>query len=518
MNLQLAEKVITEAVQLGVHEFCLCAGARNSPLVVLLEKAKVIQVHSFFEERSASFFALGRAKKTGRPVAIVTTSGTAVAELLPAAVEATYTGQPLLFITADRPRDYRGKGAPQSIEQIGIFSHYVQSTIDIAYTDEKMDLKSWNWVQPLHLNVCFDEPLIDGDIKILDFTNEVRAAIHVQRPDLRLQPKGKKTLKRPFVIVGEVAIHHVEKITEFLIRLQAPVYAEAISNLRGIPELASLLVAGGEKIVGHAFEQKLCDTVLRIGGIPTLRFWRDLEGKFKQVPVTSISEVDYTGLSRNVDHKVGYHSLELFSAEHDPESKQKIFKLDQELSQKIQDLQKQFPSSEINLLKALSEKIENQNIYLGNSLPIREWDLITSPRQHFMEVHGNRGANGIDGQLSTFLGLTETDEESWCVVGDLTAMYDLIAPWAARKLASRKLRIVVINNGGGRIFQNMFASLAFQNQHDIRFEKWADMWGWSYLNWQEIPQQLPKLSDRQIIEINPNETESKNFWQEYSSL
>ena len=113
MNLQLAEKVITEVVQLGVHEFCLCAGARNSPLVVLLEKAKGIRVHSFFEERSASFFALGRTKKTGRPVAIVTTSGTAVAELLPAAVEATYTGQPLLFITADRPRDYRGKGAPQ---------------------------------------------------------------------------------------------------------------------------------------------------------------------------------------------------------------------------------------------------------------------------------------------------------------------------------------------------------------------------------------------------------------------
>src|SRR5207248_6669700 len=107
-------------------------------------------VFTFVDERSAAFFALGRIKRDDRPVAVITTSGTAAAELLPATIEAYYSGAPLVLITADRPERYRGTGAPQSIEQVGLFGIYATTEIE-----------GWNRRAPLHINVEFDEPLID---------------------------------------------------------------------------------------------------------------------------------------------------------------------------------------------------------------------------------------------------------------------------------------------------------------------------------------------------------------------
>ncbi|HEX2833456.1 MAG TPA: thiamine pyrophosphate-binding protein [Thermoanaerobaculia bacterium] len=147
-NLERATRLIDDVRAAGVREFCVCAGSRNSPLLVVLGRGDA-RLFSFVDERSAAFFALGRFKLHGQPVAIVTTSGTAVAELLPAAVEAHYSGAPLVLITADRPARFRETGAPQSIDQIGIFGKYAETS-----------LASWSRTRGLHLNVEFDEPLL----------------------------------------------------------------------------------------------------------------------------------------------------------------------------------------------------------------------------------------------------------------------------------------------------------------------------------------------------------------------
>ena len=166
-NLAAARRAIALARDLGVTDFCVCSGSRNAPLLAALGSFAVdrwplteadssansqrpTNVFSHIDERSAAFFALGRAKLTGRPAAVVTTSGTAVAEMLPAAVEAHYSGVPLILITADRPARYRGTGAPQAIEQEGIFGVYAAR-----------DAASWRGVGALHINIEFDEPLID---------------------------------------------------------------------------------------------------------------------------------------------------------------------------------------------------------------------------------------------------------------------------------------------------------------------------------------------------------------------
>jgi len=165
-NLEAARAVIERVRGAGVRDFCVCGGSRNAPLIKVLTdgrwplaeaenssangERRTANVFSFVDERSAAFFALGRIKRDERPVAVITTSGTAAAELLPAAVEAYYSGAPLILITADRPSRFRGTGAPQAIEQVGLFGVYAATNVD-----------RWNRRSPLHINVEFDEPLID---------------------------------------------------------------------------------------------------------------------------------------------------------------------------------------------------------------------------------------------------------------------------------------------------------------------------------------------------------------------
>src|SRR5438477_4553812 len=136
-NIAAARAIIERVRGLGVVDFCVCGGSRNAPLIAALASG-----YTFVDERSAAFFALGRAKRDGKPVAVVTTSGTAAAELLPATIEAFYSGVPLVLITADRPARYRGTGAPQSIEQVGLFGIYATT-----------ELEGWNRRAPLHINV-----------------------------------------------------------------------------------------------------------------------------------------------------------------------------------------------------------------------------------------------------------------------------------------------------------------------------------------------------------------------------
>jgi 2-succinyl-5-enolpyruvyl-6-hydroxy-3-cyclohexene-1-carboxylate synthase len=145
-NLAVAREILERVRNAGVTDFCICGGSRNAPLIAVVTG----NVYTFVDERSAAFFALGRVKRDARPVAVITTSGTAAAELLPAAVEAYYCGAPLVLITADRPARFRGTAAPQSIEQVGLFGIYAAT-----------DLDRWNRRMPLHINVEFDEPLID---------------------------------------------------------------------------------------------------------------------------------------------------------------------------------------------------------------------------------------------------------------------------------------------------------------------------------------------------------------------
>ena len=513
MNISLAEKVLMEVARYGVREFCVCAGARNSPIVFCLSQSSGATIHNFFDERSAGFFALGRIQQSGKPVAVVTTSGTAVAELLPATVEAHYSDLPLVLITADRPREYRGTGAPQSIEQVGIFSHYVQTTQDVAFIDEQINLEQWSRKTPFHINVCFKEPLIDQEVPKIQFQN----ISELPKIKTALSAAGAPAIENPLVIVGSLKSDQQAPTIELLKKLKAPIYAEAISGLRGRRDISDLVLRGGERSVQKIFENKFCKSVLRIGGIPTLRFWRDLEDKYKDVPVFSVSDNDFTGLSRRVNHLVGFQNLNLLHLK-SQSSIVEAMKLDQQLSSGLVNILNRFPHAEPTLVANLLNKINRGSVYVGNSMPIREVDLVLSPESKINRWLGNRGANGIDGQVSTFLGWSDSSSENWCLLGDLTALYDLSALWITKAIGNQKRRIVVINNSGGLIFKNIFKNEMFLNRHEISFQKWAEMWGWSYQKWTTIPASVENLPENLVIELVPSETESDQFWTAYNQL
>lgn len=456
-NVDRAARLIAEVRAAGVEEFCVCAGSRNSALLAVLG-ASDARLFSFVDERSAAFFALGRFKLHGRPVAVVTTSGTAVAELLPAAVEAHYARIPLVLITADRPARFRGTGAPQSIEQLDLFGVYAETSVE-----------SWSRTRALHINIEFEDETPASPVAS-------RAAA-------------------PLVIVGALAPHHHDRVRHFIRTLNAPVFAEPLSGLREDPTLP--LITSGERIIARYQPSE----IIRIGNVPTLRFWRDLEDR--DTPVTHYSDNPFPGLTRGDVRPI--ESLPELHGARD----ESFFEQDRHFARRFAEILDDEPESELALIRKLSfDLADNTRVYLGNSLPIREWDLAASRARAFL-YEANRGANGIDGQLSTFFGWCDPNVDNVCLLGDLTTIYDLNAPWIVPQLGHRRFRIVVMNNGGGRIFSRV-ASLRtldpamreriIENAHDVRFAEWAKMW------------------NIEVTELRPDEAASKRVWARYDAL
>ena len=309
-NQALALEVVARLRGAGVRTFCLCPGGRNAPLVeALTAEASGIEVLDFFEERSAAFFALGRARRDARPAAVVTTSGTACAELLPAMVEAYYSSVPLVAVTADRPRSYRGTAAPQTIEQPGIFGVYARRSFDLEEPGGEWALSVANG--PLHVNVCFDEPLLAGWVEEADtpHLSSVARVAHVLTATGETPPAGETPGTsgaratggtpvlpegaRPLVVLGALQNDgDQEDVLRFCRSLGAPVLAEASSQLTS--RLGDLRLRAGEASARRAFEEGICDSVVRIGDIPSFRLWRDLEVKWR-VPVVSVSRRRWAG-------------------------------------------------------------------------------------------------------------------------------------------------------------------------------------------------------------------------------
>lgn len=482
-NIERAAELIDRLRAAGVREYCVCAGSRNTPLLAVLGLAPDLRLYSFVDERSAGFFALGRIKLHQAPVAVVTTSGTAVAELLAATVEAHYAGLPLIVISADRPARYRGTGAPQSIEQEGIFGVYAESM-----------LETWSRRRTLHLNVEFDEPLIDGN----PATAVVRQAVATTGHALRsTQPAVLPAMQRPVVIVGGLAAAQRERVRRFVRALGAPTFAEPLSGLREDGDLP--LLTSGERIA----REGRFDGVVRIGNVPTLRFWRDLEDN--ELPVVHFSDLPFPGLTRGTVHPI--------DALPEPEPRERdarLFALDRARRETLEEILDSEPESELGMLRALSREIPaDSRVYLGNSLPIREWDLAATREQRGLSYEANRGANGIDGQLSTFFGWCDPSRDNVCVVGDLTAVYDLNAPWIVPQLEALRFRIVIVNNGGGRIFSRVAGLRALdpalrerivENVHGLRFDQWASMWG------------------IEVTELRPDPEATRRVWQRHDAL
>ena len=460
----LAFRVVEQLVEAGMQECVVCAGARNVAFLNVLVNEPRIKKWWSYEERSSAYFALGRIRATRRPVAVVTTSGTAVGELLPAAMEAYYTSLPLMMLTADRPRRFREANAPQTCDQKGIFGVYAPSAFDVEL-QEQIDLSMWDGRSPLHVNVCFEEPAKEkvetGPLSFPMFRKSVW-----EPPLPELTPFLEKA-ERLLVIVSTLRPEARESVFQFVKGLGADVYAEGISGIRGkVPHIAP-------KLEDYTH-------VLRIGGVPVTRLWRDIEEK-RGVDVLSLTEAPFAGISWG---KFIHCNLEKLPQ---PPLKGAIA-----------------PSvpSEKGIFHDLSCRIPEESlIFLGPSLPVRDWDREATLEDRRFDIQASRGLNGMDGLISTFLGLSEKGRSNWAILGDLSTLYDLSGPWFLPQIAAKDITIAVINNRGGRIFEKMFPFFPeMLNAHQLSFEPVARLWGLAYEKWEKIPQDVAFKGAR-LVEI-----------------
>ena len=498
---QLIQQTLHTLAYLGVREVCVAAGARNAPLVSALLASSGIKVWNFFEERSAAFFALGRIMADRQPVAVVTTSGTAAAELLPATIEAHYQNLPLILVTADRPKSYRGSGAPQSIEQAGLFGVYATIVGDWDATDESHEGHCSDG--PMHLNVCLDEPL-ETNVPGVDFA--------AAPPPAPSEEGHISSLECDLVLAAGMHPKDATEAAVLLARLGAPIIAEATANLHGFPALQPLLIPGGERALQSARPAH----VLRIGSVPSWRWWRDLEA-LPKVKVTNITRTGFSGLARteNVETLPWENIRSTQFARVDPPCG--ILRFEPELDK--------FPESEPAWIRKIADAIPTgSRVFLGNSLPIREFNLTLHASKPGVEIFANRGANGIDGLISTFLGVSAVHAgECWLIVGDLSTLYDLAAPWVIAQMEHPRLRIVVINNGGGKIFSRVASLRALpdaarnviENRHALSFEPWAELWGMEYLHTNDANDLADLLPMPMVIEILPHRLQTEAFWTDW---
>jgi 2-succinyl-5-enolpyruvyl-6-hydroxy-3-cyclohexene-1-carboxylate synthase len=518
------QRVLEEVIKVGVTEFCVCPGSRNSPLINCLVKSPALKVYYWYEERSAAFFALGRARITGRPVAIVTTSGTAAGELLPAAMEAHYTGTPILLITADRPRRFRGTGAPQSAEQEGIFGVYAHFAQDLE-SDEPCLIQEWDLSGPAHLNVCLEDPKSYRDVycDLSPLISESFIPICVpEATDGHILTQFFERSCRPLVIVSTLKKKDKLSVLEFLLKLEAPIYCESGSGLREEPRLQHLQTKVESSVwkLSKANQYEI-DGILRIGGVPITRLWRDLEEREGRLAQCSLSDLPFSGLSWGSHLECDLSAI--IPAFQLPKGWRctnfsRWYSADENMEQEILKLFERFPTSEPALFQALSKQIPSHSmVYLGNSLPVREWDLAALRRSKGTTIETSRGVNGIDGQLSTFLGLCNGDRENWAILGDLTALYDFPALWILADLPDIPIKVVVMNNGGGKIFARIYKDPIFQHLHNFDFEHFAKSWKIPYFCWSGIisNETLPMQA---FVEVCPDPEATDAFWRAYDAL
>ncbi len=313
-----------------------------------------------------------------------------------------------------------------------------------------------------------------------------------------------KKVTKPLVLVSTLPKKYRKAICNFLIGLNAPVYLEAVSGLREEQTLQHLRIAQVDRYKG-------ADGIIRIGGVPTPNIWRMLESMEGEIEVLSLSHLPFSGLSWGDLIITEYEQLPVKEYVYSKAS----IEADQLISKGLLELYEHYPRAEASLIHSLSKCIPSKSVvYLGNSLPIREWDLAAQNDNKGLEVYASRGLNGIDGQLSTFFGLSTPTQQNWGIFGDLTTLYDMAAPWILKQMEA-KVNIVVVNNGGGMIFSRMFPMETILNRHSLSFEPLAKFWSISYERWEQISS---VSQDSRLIELIPDRVQTQRFWDDHGKM
>ncbi len=453
-----------------------CSGARNQRL---LNEFTTSNVSMEIDERIASFKALGFSKSKNDIGAVCTTSGTAVAECLPAMIEAFYSDTKLLLISADRPFKLSGSGAPQTIEHEIVTRGFRRDYRDLEFDEFcKLDLRELQY--PAHVNVRITTKDETGSfLKEKSFTNFSTFMSSIKNPIFLFSHENSslRPLVEKFLLTG------------------IPFYAEVASGAKDLSPIKT------EKKLLELFHQGAFDGVVRIGHTPLSKFWRILEGK--KLPVYSfdsrgLKALSYGNVEKSsacdlINEKRFWEVLPRATTIFTDDSIQDLFALCNK-----------YPSSEISFVKSIHDILPlDSKVFLGNSLPIRYFELIQDKK---FQIMANRGVNGIDGQLATAIGWAQSSSDIiYCILGDMTFSYDLTSLLSFPS----NLKCIVINNSGGRIFETLGMDSRLIMEHGRNFKNICNGFGLKYGD------SLRDLGLSQIIELTPDLEQTRQFHGEW---
>jgi len=508
-NTLWGELLVTALETYGIKYACLSPGSRNTPLVLAFQKSKKIRSFVHVDERSSGFFAVGLVYQTKSPVVLVTTSGSAVTELYPAVVEAFYKHIPLLLLTADRPQSMHNVGANQTINQVNIFKNHVvgyyeagmpkinkPSLFGFSKKITSAVADSIGKKGPVQFNFSFEKPF-EPSVGTDEASESFVTSMHKEfsKNTLHIYYKKKQNNEIQYLvdllegsgkimfIIGESKFK--ENIATELLKLSkllnVPILADGFSNTRFLKGESKNIITNYSSFLKSV---KIRETIqprliIQFGDTPTstalLKYFEESEAnkilvhKFGETkdPSRTAGKV-ITGKTEWVC-RVLNNALSVEPKEEQIEFLNSVIKIDESAGM-IKDAfldSAAFPFEGKIIGTILDQLPDESNLMISNSLPARDFDYFAEYKNK-IKIFNNRGVSGIDGIISTAAGLgAPSDKPSFLIIGDLAFYHDISGLLALKKYKI-PLVIILINNGGGGIFE----TLPIAKEENIEFEKY----------------------------------------------
>jgi len=464
----LTKQVYTFASELyayGVREVVISPGSRSTPLAIAFEAHPNIKTWIHPDERSAAFFALGLIKGSERPVAILCTSETAAANYTPAIAESQISRIPLIVLTSDRPHELRSVGAPQAINQVNMFANYINFQFDMPVADGSQEmLNTINYQMqiasqylygphrgPIHFNLPFREPLTPDLEMTENLKSEHKILPHYQKnidiQDIKNVLKDKKGL----IIVGDMQHQAVDQILTYATIHDLPILADPLSQLRKFnhPNVITTY-----DLLYRSHLNIDADFIIRVGKpviSKKLNQWLTRTNAF-QILVQNNDKIDVFPTPPHISYEISANDF-FRSLVNEPTVNRKDWierwqSIEAQSRKAITQHMSQATDESAFVSTLIQKLTKDDALFVSNSMPIRDVDNLLFDSE--VEVYANRGANGIDGVISTALGMA-VHKRVTLLIGDLAFYHDMNGLLMA-KLNDIHINIVILNNDGGGIF------------------------------------------------------------------
>ena len=508
-----AKLIISELIKCSCDQFVISPGSRSTSLVLAILDDPMAKSTIHFDERGAGFYAYGLAKATRRPVCLIVTSGTAVANLMPAAVEAKKDNVPLILLTADRPPELHDCGSNQTMRQDNFFSMAVKDEFNIPPPTQKISKKSLTRridqachqatkapMGPVHINVMIPEPFFSKNGRKcsaihsspLPATTYHTVFSTLSQDKLEYIAAQYSGIEKGLIVVGELPNDEdLNPILHLAMKLQWPLFADTGSGLRSLGRDTTLIPFYNHILqTTYSKEKMIPDAILYLGAnvvskplfawlstINCNKFTHVIDSSFSHDSIHSVTdhiEMNVSAfchaISKKVTPRVPSYWLSLWKeySLHIEEILESFFKECPELNE---------PYTIFSFIEHLHSDVD---VFFSNSLPIRYADSFLFPKQEIGNLYSKRGLSGIDGVLSMGLGIAAgTKKPLICVIGDIAFLHD-INSLALLKEKNLPITIILLNNGGGGIFHFLpiatkkeECSTYWVQKHRKTFEKYA---------------------------------------------